>query len=65
MSKKKKPTPPEFTNVEIGESVSIDKNKIPQYPKKACIQFNDHFYYLYYLYDKLVVERVSFDEVYL
>ncbi len=63
MSKKKKPIKEQFTDVEIDEHVSIDKDKIPEYPRKVCITFNDHFYYLYYLYHKLVVERVSFEEV--
>ncbi len=63
MNKKKKPIKEQYADVEIDEHISIDKDKIPEYPKKACITFNNHFYYLYNLYHRLVVERVSFEEV--
>jgi len=63
LGKKRKPAQEKWTEVEIDEHVSIDKNAIPQYPRKACITFNNNFYYIFYLYEKLVVERVSFDEV--
>lgn len=58
----KKPIKEQYADVEIGEHISIDKDKIPEYPKKVCITFNNHFYYLYYLYSKFVVERVSLEE---
>lgn len=62
--KKNKKLFKDFT-VELGDSISLPLDAIPEYPNKVPIPHNEAVYYFYRLDEKLVLERFIVDDQFL
>lgn len=47
---------------EIGEKISFPLDIIREYPKKNVFAVGESIYYVYKLFDRMVIERVIFEE---
>lgn len=57
MKVKKKPEKVKHFQTEYGESISFPISVIKEYPKKLAFVHNNAVYYIFKLYDRLVIER--------